>query len=55
MVETDAKENISVDDNAVSLKSTSGVIGTLTAVGHIKVNESNATVIYREKVCYVLR
>jgi len=50
MVETNAKENISVDDNAVCLlKSTSGVIGTLTASWAYKVNESNATVIYGEK------
>lgn len=50
IVETNAKDNISVDDNAVCiLKSTSGVIGTLTASWAYKVNENNSTVIYGEK------
>lgn len=50
MVETNAKENITVDDNAVCLlKSESGIIGTLTASWAYKVNESNSTIIYGEK------
>lgn len=50
IVETNAKDNITVDDNAVCiLKSESGVIGTLTASWAYKVNEDNATLIYGEK------
>ncbi|MFB1050281.1 Gfo/Idh/MocA family protein [Paraliobacillus sp. JSM ZJ581] len=50
IVEANAKDNITVDDNAVCiLKSQSGIIGTLTASWAYKVNEDNATVIYGEK------
>ncbi|WP_182200637.1 Gfo/Idh/MocA family protein [Paraliobacillus salinarum] len=50
IVETNAKDNITVDDNAVCiLKSKSGVIGTLTASWAYKVSEDNATLIYGEK------
>lgn len=50
MVETNAKDGITVDDNAVCLlKSASGAIGTLTASWAYKANENNATVIYGEK------
>lgn len=49
MVETSAKENTDVDDNAVLvLKSESGIIGTLAASWSY-VAEDNATVIYAEK------
>lgn len=48
-VETSAKENATVDDNAVLiLKSESGVIGTLAA-SWAYTNEDNSTVIYGEK------
>ncbi|MCZ0703879.1 putative dehydrogenase [Natronobacillus azotifigens] len=50
IVETNAKENATVDDNAVCLlKSENGVIGTLTASWSYKRNEDNSTVIYGEK------
>lgn len=50
IVATNAKENITVDDNAVCiLKSESGIIGTLTASWAYNVNEDNATIIYGEK------
>ncbi|MDZ5711067.1 Gfo/Idh/MocA family protein [Jeotgalibacillus haloalkalitolerans] len=49
MVETSAKENTDVDDNAVLvLKTESGIIGTLAASWSY-VAEDNATVIYAEK------
>lgn len=50
MVETNAKEDSNVDDNAVCLlKSESGIIGTLTASWAHNANEDNSTVIYGEK------
>lgn len=50
MVETNCKDNCSVDDNAVCLlKSESGVIGTLTASWSFLAHEDNSTVIYGEK------
>lgn len=50
MVETNAKEGATVDDNAVCLlKSESGVIGSLTASWAYNANEDNSTVIYGEK------
>ncbi|RFA32974.1 dehydrogenase [Virgibacillus dokdonensis] len=50
MVETNAKENATVDDNAVCiLKSASGVIGTLTASWAYNATEDNSTVIYGKK------
>lgn len=50
MVETNAKENATVDDNAVCiLKSASGIIGTLTASWAYNAMEDNSTVIYGEK------
>ncbi|UOQ45588.1 Gfo/Idh/MocA family oxidoreductase [Halobacillus salinarum] len=49
-VENNAKENITVDDNAVCiLRSESGIVGTLTASWAYKPNEDNSTVIYGEK------
>ncbi len=49
-VETVAKENTTVDDNAVCvLKMESGIVGTLTASWSYKPFEDNATVIYGEK------
>ncbi|MBM7579056.1 Gfo/Idh/MocA family protein [Jeotgalibacillus terrae] len=49
MVETSAKQNADVDDNAVLvLKTESGIIGTLAASWSY-VAEDNATVIYAEK------
>lgn len=50
MVETNAKEGATVDDNAVCiLKSESGVIGSLTASWAYNAYEDNSTVIYGEK------
>lgn len=50
MVETNAKDDSTVDDNAVCLlKSESGIIGTLTASWAYNTNEDNSTVIYGEK------
>ncbi|SDB82740.1 Predicted dehydrogenase [Pelagirhabdus alkalitolerans] len=50
MVETNAKEAITVDDNAICLlKTESGVIGTLTASWAYRANEDNSTIIYGEK------
>ncbi|WP_066192041.1 MULTISPECIES: Gfo/Idh/MocA family protein [Gracilibacillus] len=50
MVESSAKENSDVDDQAVSvLRSENGIIGTLTASWAYKGGENNATVIYGEK------
>lgn len=50
MVETNAKEDSNVDDNAVCLlKSESGIIGTLTASWAYNSGEDNATIIYGEK------
>ncbi|WP_280771125.1 Gfo/Idh/MocA family protein [Salipaludibacillus daqingensis] len=49
-VETSAKENSDVDDNAVCvLKTKSGIIGTLAASWSYVPNEDNSTVIYAEK------
>ncbi|MCM3739733.1 Gfo/Idh/MocA family oxidoreductase [Oceanobacillus luteolus] len=49
-VETAAKENTDVDDQAVViLKSARGVIGTLTASWAFNAKEDNSTVIYGEK------
>ncbi|GGC83361.1 oxidoreductase [Thalassobacillus devorans] len=49
-VENNAKENVTVDDNAVCiLRSESGVVGTLTASWAYNANEDNSTVIYGEK------
>ncbi|RDW15615.1 Gfo/Idh/MocA family protein [Oceanobacillus chungangensis] len=48
-VETSAKENTDVDDNAVFiLKSASGVIGTLAASWAYTAKEDNSTIIYGE-------
>ncbi len=50
IVETNAKANATVDDNAVCiLKSASGVIGTLTASWAYNTTEDNSTIIYGEK------
>ncbi|GGH84395.1 putative dehydrogenase [Pullulanibacillus pueri] len=50
LVETNAKENTDVDDNAVTLlKTESGAIGTLTASWSYVRNGDNSTVIYCEK------
>ncbi|PPA69801.1 Gfo/Idh/MocA family protein [Jeotgalibacillus proteolyticus] len=50
MVETTAKKNTDVDDNAVLLlKTESGIIGTLAASWSYKGKEDNSTVIYTEK------
>ncbi|MBM7553539.1 Gfo/Idh/MocA family protein [Thalassobacillus pellis] len=50
MVETSAKENTDVDDNAVCvLKTESGTIGTLTASWSYVADEDNSTIIYGEK------
>ncbi|WP_100010033.1 Gfo/Idh/MocA family protein [Lentibacillus sediminis] len=49
-VETSAKENTDVDDNAVLiLKSESGVLGTLAASWAYNAKEDNSTIIYGEK------
>lgn len=49
-IETRAKENTDVDDNAVlTLRSESGVIGTLAASWAYYAKEDNSTVIYGEK------
>lgn len=49
-VETSAKENTDVDDNAVFiLKTESGVIGTLAASWAYNAGEDNSTIIYGEK------
>lgn len=49
-IETSAKDNASVDDNAVFiLRSEKGVIGTLTASWAYNAKEDNSTVIYGEK------
>ncbi|SDJ32775.1 Gfo/Idh/MocA family protein [Salimicrobium halophilum] len=49
-VENNAKENITVDDNAVCmLRSESGILGTLTASWAYNTTEDNSTVIYGEK------
>ncbi|MFD2627797.1 Gfo/Idh/MocA family protein [Oceanobacillus kapialis] len=49
-VESSAKENSNVDDNAVCiLKSASGVVGTLAASWAYSSKEDNSTVIYGEK------
>ena len=48
-IETSAKENTEVDDNAVCiLKSESGVIGTLAASWAYTAKEDNSTIIYGE-------
>ncbi|MFZ3591319.1 Gfo/Idh/MocA family protein [Bacillus sp. DJP31] len=49
-VETSAKENADVDDNAVCvLKTESGIIGTLAASWSYVSKEDNSTIIYGEK------
>lgn len=49
-VETSAKENTDVDDNAtLILKSAKGTIGTLAASWAYTAKEDNATIIYGEK------
>ncbi|WP_079527365.1 Gfo/Idh/MocA family protein [Halobacillus hunanensis] len=49
-IENNAKEGISVDDNAVCiLRSESGVVGTLTASWAYRPEEDNSTIIYGEK------
>lgn len=49
-IETSAKDNTDVDDNAVFiLRSKSGVIGTLAASWAYSAKEDNSTVIYGEK------
>src|SRR5699024_2373609 len=49
-IESSAKENSNVDDNAVFiLRSESGVIGTLTASWSYNTEEDNSTIIYGEK------
>jgi UDP-N-acetylglucosamine 3-dehydrogenase len=49
-IETNAKENTDVDDNAVCiLKTESGVIGTLTASWAYHSKEDNSTIIFGEK------
>ncbi|WP_082233284.1 Gfo/Idh/MocA family protein [Halobacillus massiliensis] len=49
-VENNAKQNITVDDNAVCiLRTESGVVGTLTASWAYNAGEDNSTVIYGEK------
>ncbi|SHN22160.1 Gfo/Idh/MocA family protein [Gracilibacillus kekensis] len=50
MIESSAKENSDVDDQAVTiLRSQTGIIGTLTASWAYKGGEDNSTVIYGEK------
>ncbi|WP_163538027.1 Gfo/Idh/MocA family oxidoreductase [Gracilibacillus sp. YIM 98692] len=50
MIESSAKENSDVDDQAVSvLRSQNGIIGTLTASWAYNAGEDNSTVIYGEK------
>lgn len=50
MIESSAKENSDVDDQAVTiLRSEKGIIGTLTASWAYKGGEDNSTVIYGEK------
>ncbi len=50
MIESSAKENSDVDDQAVTiLRSQTGIIGSLTASWAYKNGEDNATVIYGEK------
>ncbi|TDM12819.1 Gfo/Idh/MocA family protein [Macrococcus lamae] len=50
MIETSAKANATVDDNAVLiLKTESGIIGTLSASWAYNGEEDNSTVIYSEK------
>ncbi|SEA36851.1 Predicted dehydrogenase [Thalassobacillus cyri] len=49
-VENNAKDNVTVDDNAVCiLRSESGIVGTLTASWAYNAKEDNSTVIYGEK------
>src|SRR5699024_10732544 len=49
-IESSAKENSNVDDNAVFiLRSESGVIGTLAAIWSYNTEEDNSTIIYGEK------
>jgi len=49
-VETNAKENTEIDDNAVCiLKSESGIIGTLAASWAYTAQSDNSTIIYGEK------
>ena len=49
-IETSAKENTDVDDNAVCiLKTESGIIGTLAASWAYSAKEDNSTIIYGEK------
>lgn len=49
-VETNAKENINVDDNAtLILKTTSGIVGTLAASWAYTAKEDNSTILYGEK------
>lgn len=49
-IESSAKENSDVDDNAVFiLRSETGVIGTLTASWSYNTEEDNSTIIYGEK------
>lgn len=48
-VETNAKENINVDDNAtLILKTTSGIVGTLAASWAYTAKEDNSTILYGE-------
>lgn len=48
-VETNAKENIDVDDNAtLILKTTSGIVGTLAASWAYTAKEDNSTILYGE-------
>ena len=49
-VETNAKENINVDDNAtLILKTKSGIVGTLAASWAYTAKEDNSTILYGEK------
>ena len=55
-IETSAKENTDVDDNAVCiLKSESGIIGTLAASWAYTAKEDNSTIIYGEKAILRIR
>jgi len=48
-VETSAKEDTAVDDNAVSiLKTESGIVGTMAASWSYNANQDNSTIIYGE-------
>jgi len=49
-VETNAKKDTDIDDNAVCiLKTESGIIGTLTASWAYTAESDNSTIIYGEK------